>query len=402
MASAGDEHYLGAARLDGYRLGFSRRSIRWGAGVLDLVRSADDAVWGALYELPPAALDQLDAREGAGFAYRRIEVEVMLGEDRRRAVAYEVIEKESVDVPPSREYVATVLAGARKRGLPREYVAELERRLAGQNGDVPTRKLADGNEIPLLGLGVWQVESGEETESSVRWALELGYRHIDTAQAYGNEESVGRALAESGVPREEIFLATKFYPGHEDPEAEAEKSLERLRVDHVDLYLIHWPQGGPTWAWPGMERAHERGYTRSIGISNFDVEELAAVMGEADVPPVVNQIQFSPFKHRRGLLEACEEHDVVLEAYSPLGTGRNLGDRTVGEIAKRGGRTPAQVLLRWCVQRELPTIPKSTHRERIEENAQIFDFELSDEDMAALDALDETGGTDRALERKWW
>ncbi len=265
-----------------------------------------------------------------------------------------------------------------------------------------TRALANGADMPLLGLGVWQVEPGEETQGSVRAALELGYRHIDTAQAYGNEESVGRALADSGVPREEVFLATKFYPGHDDPEAEADRSLERLGVDQVDLYLIHWPQGGPTWAWPGMERAQEAGYARAIGISNFDVGEIEALMAEADVPPAVNQIQFSPFKHRRALLEACEERQIVLEAYSPLGTGSSLDDDTVREVADRGDRTPAQVLLRWCVQRGLPTIPKSTHRERIEENARIFDFELSDEDMGALDALDETGGTGRALERKWW
>jgi diketogulonate reductase-like aldo/keto reductase len=265
-----------------------------------------------------------------------------------------------------------------------------------------TRPLADGNEIPLLGLGVWQVEPGEETENSVRWALELGYRHIDTAQAYGNEESIGQALRDSGVPRDEVFLATKFYPGAEDPKAEAEKSLARLGVDRVDLYLIHWPQGGPTWAWPGMERAREAGYARSIGISNFSVSEVDALLAEAEVPPAVNQIQFSPFKHRRALLEACEERDIVLEAYSPLGTGRHLKNRTVRKVAKRAGRTAAQVLLRWCVRRGLPTIPKSTKRERIEENARIFDFELSDEDMAALDALDGTGGTDQALERKWW
>jgi diketogulonate reductase-like aldo/keto reductase len=269
-------------------------------------------------------------------------------------------------------------------------------------GDGRARVLPDGSEMPLLGLGVWQVEPGEPTESSVRWALELGYRHIDTAQAYGNEESVGRALKDSGVPREEVFLATKFYPGHDDPEAEAERSLERLGVDRVDLYLVHWPQGGPTWAWPGMQRAQEAGYARSIGISNFSVREMEALRAEADVPPAVNQIQFSPFKHRRALLRACDEHRMVLEAYSPLGTGTNLGDDTVREVAERNGRTPAQVLLRWCVQRGFPTIPKSTHRERIEENSRVFDFELSGEDMTALDALDTTGGTDRALERKWW
>jgi diketogulonate reductase-like aldo/keto reductase len=268
--------------------------------------------------------------------------------------------------------------------------------------DGRARVLADRNELPLLGLGVWQVSPGADTENSVRWALEAGYRHIDTAQAYGNEASVGSALQDSGVPRDDVFLTTKFYPGSKDPAAEAERSLERLGVDQVDLYLIHWPQGGPTWAWPGMERAHESGLARSIGISNFDVNEVEAVMAEANVPPVVNQIQFNPFKYRRALLEACEERGVVLEAYSPLGTGRLLADRRIAEVAERTGRTPAQVLLRWCVQRNIPTISKSTHRERIEENAQIFDFELSDEDMAELDALDETGGTGSALERKWW
>ena len=268
--------------------------------------------------------------------------------------------------------------------------------------DGRARILADGNEIPLLGLGVWQVPNGPEAENAVRWALELGYRHVDTAQAYGNEESVGRALQASGVPREEVFITTKFFPAQKDPEAEAQRSLERLGVEQVDLYIIHWPQGGPTWAWPGMERAHERGYARSIGVSNFSVAELDELMSVAETRPVVNQVQFNPFEYRRKLLEACEERDVALEAYSPLGTGRHLSDERVRQIAERVGRTPAQVLLRWCVQRDLVVIPKSTHRERIAENAEIFDFTLSDEDMAALDALDETGGTDRALERKWW
>jgi diketogulonate reductase-like aldo/keto reductase len=265
-----------------------------------------------------------------------------------------------------------------------------------------TRALADDNQIPLLGLGVWQVPDGPECENAVRWALELGYRHIDTAQAYGNEASVGRALRDSGVPREEVFLTTKFYPAREDPEAEAQRSLERLGVDQVDLYIIHWPQGGPTWAWPGMERAREAGYARSIGVSNFNVGELDELLAIAETKPVVNQVQFSPFKYRRALLDACDERAIALEAYSPLGTGRHLSDKAVGEIAERVGRTPAQVLIRWCVQRELVVIPKSTHRERIEANAQVFDFELSDEDMAALDALDGTGGTERALERPWW
>jgi 2,5-diketo-D-gluconate reductase A len=256
--------------------------------------------------------------------------------------------------------------------------------------------------MPLLGLGVWQVPDGPECENAVRWALELGYRHIDTAQAYGNEESVGRALRDSGVPREDVFITTKFYPGHKDPAAEAQRSLERLGIDQLDLYIIHWPQGGPTWAWPGMEQASERGYARSIGVSNFSVAELEEVFGVASSPPVVNQVQLSAFEYRRGLLEACAARDVAVVGYSSLGTGRHLSDGTVTEIAGRLGRTPAQVLLRWCLQRDALVIPKSTHRERIEENGQLFDFELSGQDMTALDALDRTGGTDAAREGRWW
>ncbi len=268
--------------------------------------------------------------------------------------------------------------------------------------DGRTRVLVDGSRIPLLGLGVWQVPDGPECVDAVRWALELGYRHIDTAQAYGNEESVGQGLRESGVPRDEVFVTTKFYPGSEDPAEEAARSLELLGLDQVDLYIVHWPQGGPTWAWPGMERARELGYARSIGISNYSVAEIEALLSVANVPPVVNQVQFSPYAYRKALLDACAQHGIALEAYSPLGTGRHLSSEAVGLIAQRLGRTPAQVLLRWCVEREIPAIPKSTHRERIAENAQLFDFTLTDEDVAQLDGLDGTGGTDAALESKWW
>ncbi len=264
------------------------------------------------------------------------------------------------------------------------------------------RVLADGNEIPLLGLGVWQAADGRECENAVRWALEVGYRHIDTAQGYGNEGSVGKALRDSGVPREHVFITTKFDPSRRDPEAEVQRSLERLGVESVDLYIVHWPQGGPTWAWDGMQRSHQRGYARSIGVSNYSVSELQALLKVADVPPVVNQVQFSPFEFRRALLDACTGHGVAIEAYSPLGTGRHLDDRQVAAVAERLGRTPAQVLIRWALQRHLIVLPKSTHRERIEQNAQVFDIELSDEDMATLDGLDRTGGTERALERPWW
>lgn len=274
--------------------------------------------------------------------------------------------------------------------------------MSATTADAHLLPLADGNHIPQLGLGVWQIPNGSKTVKAVRWALELGYRHIDTAQAYGNEESVGRGLRESGVPRDEVFITTKFWPGSRDPVAEIERSLSRLGVDCVDLYLIHWPQGGPTWAWPGMERAREKGYARSLGVSNFDAGELDQLIAKATVKPVVDQVQFSPFEYRSKLLSAAGERGISIEAYSPLGTGRHLGNRTVKRLAARIGRTPAQVLLRWCVQHSFIVIPKSTHRERIEENARIFDFTLSPEDMAELDALDQTGATDRALESKWW
>jgi diketogulonate reductase-like aldo/keto reductase len=270
----------------------------------------------------------------------------------------------------------------------------------GVTADGRGRVLADGREIPLLGLGVWQVASGRECVDAVRWALELGYRHVDTAQAYGNEESVGRGLRESGVPRDQVFITTKFFPSRKDPVAEIERSLERLGVDYVDLYIIHWPERGPTWAWPGMERAREAGHARSIGVSNFGVDELRQLLEVATVPPVVDQVQFSPYEYRKALLDSCSENRIVLEAYSTLGTGRHLGSGTVGEIARRHARTPAQVLLRWCIERAIPVIPKSSHRERIAENAQLFDFALTPEDLAELDALDRTGGTDRALERR--
>jgi diketogulonate reductase-like aldo/keto reductase len=268
--------------------------------------------------------------------------------------------------------------------------------------DGRARVLADGNSMPILGLGVWQVPDGASCVNAVRWALDLGYRHIDTAQIYGNEQSVGRALRESGVPREHVFITTKFFPGYTDPEAEAEQSLRRLGVDQVDLYLVHWPQGDPVQAWPGMERARERGLARSVGVSNFSASDLAAVLAAGAIPPAVNQVQFSPVHYRRALLEACRRQGVLVEAYSSLGTGSHLNHPKVKQVARRVGRTPAQVLLRWCLQHDLLVIPKSVHQERIRENAQIFDFTLSPQDMAELDALDRTKGTDQALDRSVW
>ncbi|MHB8512275.1 MAG: aldo/keto reductase [Actinomycetota bacterium] len=270
------------------------------------------------------------------------------------------------------------------------------------NDDEQFIKLNDGSVMPMLGLGVWQVPKGLECVDAVRWALELGYRHIDTAQAYGNEESVGIGIAQSEIPREDIFITTKFYPARKDPVAELERSLKRLHVEYVDLYIIHWPKDGPTWAWAGMERVLELELARTIGISNFSANEIDQLSSVASIVPAVNQVQFSPFKYRKGLLDACRGTGIALEAYSTLGTGRFLSDKTVLQVAERIERTPAQVLLRWSIERGVPVIPKSTHRPRIEENSKLFDFSLSDDDLAELDALDTTSQTSEAQERKWW
>ena len=219
--------------------------------------------------------------------------------------------------------------------------------------DGRARVLADGNEIPLLGLGVWQIPTGPSARTPSARRSSSATATSTPRRRTATRRSVGRALRDSGVPRDDVFVTTKFYPGSQDPEAEAERSLERLGVDQLDLYIIHWPQGGPTWAWEGMQRAKERGYARSIGISNFSLAQVDEVLGVADTPPAVNQVQFNPFAYRRALLEGCEERGIALEAYSPLGTGRHLGDERVAEIAERVGRTPAQVLLRWCLQRDL-------------------------------------------------
>ena len=270
-------------------------------------------------------------------------------------------------------------------------------------GSGSVRALSDGNEIPLLGLGVWQVGKGRECVRAVRSALELGYRHIDTAQAYGNEESVGKGIRESGVSRGEVFITTKFHPAHTDPAAELEKSLERLGTDYVDLYLVHWPEGGPVRAWSGMERAREAGHARSIGVSNFSVDELQQLLATTATPPVVNQVQFSPYEYRKGLLSWCEGTGIALEAYSTLGTGRHLTGDTVVRIAR--GATGALPLRSSCAGASSATSRSSRSRligQRISENSQVFDFSLTGQDMAQLDALDRTSGTDDASENKWW
>jgi len=261
----------------------------------------------------------------------------------------------------------------------------------------PTRELAGGAMMPVLGLGVWQMAAGRETEQAVEWALEAGYRHIDTASMYRNERSVGASLRRSGLPREDVFVTTKLMPGPLSAARELDKSLKRLGLDYVDLYLIHWPLPlGNARMWRQLESLEDRGCARAIGVSNFGRERLAKLVASNSRIPAVNQVQFSPFHYRRRLLEYCLALGIVFEAYSPLARGRGLHHPTIAAIAERLARTPAQVVLRWALQHQALVIPKSSNEDRIRSNAALFDFELTDADMQALDALDGTNQSARA------
>jgi diketogulonate reductase-like aldo/keto reductase len=254
---------------------------------------------------------------------------------------------------------------------------------------VPSRELAAGVRMPVLGLGVWQLTAGRETEQAVEWALEDGYRHIDTATLYRNERSVGAALARSGLPREQLFVTTKWLPLRRGPRVELERSLERLGLERVDLYLIHWPLPGRAGrGWREFEALAEAGLARAVGVSNYDRTRLGRLLSGSGRPPAVNQVHMSPLHFPEGLIAFCRERGVVVEAYSPLEQGRALGHPAVVEVARRAGRSPAQVALRWALQHEAVVIPRSARRERIRENAALFDFELGPEEMTALDAID--------------
>jgi 2,5-diketo-D-gluconate reductase A len=253
----------------------------------------------------------------------------------------------------------------------------------------PVAELGDGLAMPVLGLGVWQLDEGREAEQAVEWALEAGYRHIDTAAYYRNERSVGAALARSGIPREQVFVTTKWFPLSRSPLEEVRKSLERLGLEHVDLYLVHWPLPGRAGrAWKEFEAIAERGLARAVGVSNYGERRLDALLGRARRPPAVNQVHASVLSWSPALLDYCAARGIVFVAYSPLERGRGLTHPSVVEVAGRTGRTPAQVMLRWALQHGMVVIPKSAHRERIVENAGVFDFELAPEDMEVLDRVD--------------
>lgn len=246
--------------------------------------------------------------------------------------------------------------------------------------------------MPLFGLGVFQTPEGEEVYNAVTWALEAGYRLVDTAAVYRNETGVGRALRDSGVPRSDYFVTTKVWntdQGYESTLQACEASLTRLGLDYVDLYLIHWPKPRLTaGTWRALEHLRAEGRTRAIGVSNFEPHHLDALMADAEVAPAVNQVELHPHLQQPEVRAACARLGTVVQAWSPLKRGRVLDEPVIGSIAEEHGATPAQVILRWQLQSGMSTIPKSVRRERIRENGDIFWFELSPEDIAAIGALD--------------
>jgi diketogulonate reductase-like aldo/keto reductase len=253
--------------------------------------------------------------------------------------------------------------------------------------------LSNGVEIPALGLGVYRSRPGDETRAAVEAALELGYRHVDTARVYGNEADVGAALAASGIPRDAVFLTTKLWNddhGYDATLRACDASLRRLGVERVDLYLVHWPVPGlRRETWRAMERLLADGKARAIGVSNYTVRHLEELLASAKIPPAVNQVELHPFLSQRDLLAFCRSRGIQVEAYAPLVKARRMKHPALRSVAAKHGRTPAQVLVRWSLQRGLVVIPKSVRAERIRENADVFGFALDAEDLAVLDALDE-------------
>lgn len=252
--------------------------------------------------------------------------------------------------------------------------------------------LRNGVSMPWLGLGVWKVNEGQEVEHSVRHAIQTGYASIDTAAAYGNEEGVGRAIRDSGAPRDSLFVTTKVWnarQGYESTLQAFEDSRSKLGLEVIDLYLIHWPvKGKYKDTWRALEKLYKDGAVRAIGVSNFQVHHLQELLDGCEVTPMVNQVEFHPLLTQKPLLAFCREHGIQLEAWSPLMQG-NLELPLLAELSAKYGKTAAQVVLRWDLQHGVVTIPKSVTAHRIEENANVFDFELSEEDMARLDALNQ-------------
>jgi diketogulonate reductase-like aldo/keto reductase len=261
-----------------------------------------------------------------------------------------------------------------------------------------TVKLNSGVEMPVLGLGVYQTPPGRVTQEAVKLALKAGYRHIDTASLYGNEEDVGRGVRDSGVPREQVFVTTKLWNsdhGYDSAIRACDRSLHTLGLGYVDLYLIHWPVAElRNETWRALVELRRRGSCRAIGVSNYTVRHLQELLDNSDTIPSVNQVEFNPFLYQEELLRFCSGKGIQLEAYSPLTRGYRLEDPTVLEVARSYSKSPAQVMIRWSLQHGIVVIPKSARPMRIKENSEVFDFEISAADMARLDSLSENLHTD--------
>ena len=263
-----------------------------------------------------------------------------------------------------------------------------------------TKTLANGVEMPRLGLGVWKAANDQEVINAVKWALEAGYRSIDTATVYQNESGVGIALKESDVPRAEIFVTTKVWndeQGYESTLAAFENSLAKLQLDYVDLYLVHWPIASQyKETWRALEEIYASGRARAIGVSNFKPYHLADLLTTAKVKPMVNQVELHPLLNQQDLRDYCAKEGIAVEAWSPLGQGHLLTDPRLVELAEKYGKTPAQLILRWDLENDVIAIPKSVTKSRIEANYDVFDFALTAEDKALIDSfnLDQRFGTD--------
>lgn len=253
--------------------------------------------------------------------------------------------------------------------------------------------LNNGVKMPWLGFGVHRINDGHDVEYAVRTALEIGYRSIDTATVYGNERSVGKMIRESGIARQDIFLTTKVWNDAQREKrtpAAFEESLERLETEYVDLYLVHWPvKDCYQETWKVMEEIYQSGRAKAIGVSNFQVHHLEDILRDCQIVPAVNQIEFHPLLVQPELLKFCQENKIQVEAWAPLMEGQIVNESSVQKMAEKYNKTSAQIVLRWDLQHEVVTIPKSSHADRIAENAEIFDFELSRTDMRELDALDQ-------------
>jgi diketogulonate reductase-like aldo/keto reductase len=261
-----------------------------------------------------------------------------------------------------------------------------------------TRELNDGREMPLLGLGTYHVPQGKAGVETVKFALKVGYRLIDTASLYGNEREVGEAVRESGIPREEVFVTTKLWNddhGYDRAVRACERSLKQLGLEYIDLYLIHWPVAGlRKETWEAMVDLKKEGKCRSIGVSNYTIRHLQELMGGSPVLPSVNQVEFNPFLYQKELLEFCESKSIALEAYRPLANGSKLSDPVLREIAKKCAGTSAQTMIRWSLLHGVIVIPKSVKQARIVENSRALGLVISDGDMARLDSLHEDFRTD--------